>query len=136
MWLLRLLWCWILGISIASAESQPKHLDTRFEAFKQQQQQHDAQLMTGQALTSQPSPRAASTSATTKATAGLAKVSINRADAVTLSQQLIGIGPKKAEAIVAYRLVHGLFQRVDDLALVKGIGSATLEKNRQKIILD
>ena len=43
------------------------------------------------------------------------------------------IGPAKAEAIVAYREANGPFSSVEDLVLVKGIGGATLEKNRGKL---
>ena len=62
-------------------------------------------------------------------------ININTADAQTLANQLKGIGIKKAEAIVAYRNKNGDFQFVDDLALVKGIGDKTVEKNRENIVL-
>lgn len=58
-------------------------------------------------------------------------VDINTADANTLATAIVGIGPAKAEAIVAYRNEHGPFKAIDDLALVKGIGSATIAKNRE-----
>lgn len=63
-------------------------------------------------------------------------VSINRADAATLAQALIGIGPTKAAAIVQYRQQHGPFRQLSDLDAVKGIGPATLEKNRSRIRFD
>jgi len=65
----------------------------------------------------------------------LTKVSINSANADTLSDILTGVGLKKAQAIVAYREAHGKFKRVEDLALVKGIGEATIEKNKAKLTL-
>lgn len=40
---------------------------------------------------------------------------------------LPGIGPSTARAIVAYRLLHGPFARVEDLLNVRGIGPAKLE---------
>ena len=43
------------------------------------------------------------------------------------------LGAGKAAAIVEYREENGPFKSVDDLALVKGIGAATIEKNRDKI---
>lgn len=61
------------------------------------------------------------------------KININTASADALAEILTGIGPKKAEAIVAYREENGPFKSVDDLLQVKGIGSATLEKNRDLI---
>ena len=62
-------------------------------------------------------------------------VNINTADAATLSHSLDGIGPSKAKAIVAYREEHGPFKTVADLSNVKGVGPATLERNRSAILL-
>ena len=45
----------------------------------------------------------------------------------------MGIGATKAQAIVAYREEHGNFASVDELLEVKGIGEATLEKNRDRL---
>ena len=58
---------------------------------------------------------------------------LNTADAATLQRELAGIGATKAQAIVAYREEHGNFASVDELLEVKGIGEATLEKNRDKL---
>ena len=60
-------------------------------------------------------------------------VDINTADAKAIAEAMIGIGPSKAEAIVAYRKANGPFKSVDDLAHIKGIGAATLKKNRDKL---
>ncbi|NJO17658.1 MAG: ComEA family DNA-binding protein [Thioploca sp.] len=60
-------------------------------------------------------------------------VDINTADAKTLEQQLEGIGPKKATAIIEYREKHGLFKSLSDLEQVYGIGEKTLARNRDKI---
>lgn len=69
-------------------------------------------------------------------TAALAEpVDINTADAKTLAAQLQGIGPKSAEAIVAYRTKHGPFKRAEDLDKVKGVGKKTVEKNRANIVV-
>ncbi|MGI1669201.1 MAG: helix-hairpin-helix domain-containing protein [Neptuniibacter sp.] len=65
----------------------------------------------------------------------LAGVDINSASAEQLAKNLNGVGPAKAAAIVAYRDTHGPFESVDQLAKVKGIGSGTVEKNRQVIEL-
>lgn len=65
------------------------------------------------------------------ATAG-EMIDINTADAQALAA-LQGVGPQKAEAIVAYRQEHGPFKSVDDLANVKGIGQKTVDANRDKI---
>ena len=62
-------------------------------------------------------------------------VNINQATAQEIAVGLTGIGAKKAEAIVAYREAYGPFTQVDELEKVKGVGSATLEKNKGRIIL-
>lgn len=61
------------------------------------------------------------------------QVDLNAADAATLADVMVGVGPAKAEAIVEYRTAHGPFTSVDDLSLVKGIGSATIEQNRARL---
>ncbi len=60
-------------------------------------------------------------------------VDINTADANMLADSLTGIGPSKARAIVAFREANGPFQSADQLVSVKGIGLATVEKNRDQI---
>jgi competence protein ComEA len=62
-------------------------------------------------------------------------VDINSADAKTLSKSLKGVGPRKAEAIVAYRKEKGPFKTYKDLAKVKGIGIKTAENNKVDILL-
>lgn len=59
-------------------------------------------------------------------------ININTADATALTE-LDGIGPAKAAAIVDYRKQHGPFKSVEQLADVKGIGDAFIEKNRDRI---
>lgn len=71
----------------------------------------------------------------TSAFAGTERVNINTADAGTLDRVLVGIGPSKAEAIVIYRKANGAFRSADQLASVKGIGLATIEKNRDRIVV-
>lgn len=61
------------------------------------------------------------------------KVNINTADAATLDRVLVNVGPAKAEAIVAYRKANGAFRSPEQLAMVKGIGLKTVEKNRDRI---
>jgi len=64
-----------------------------------------------------------------------AQVDINHADARTLAESLSGVGLVKAEAIIAYRDRNGPFERVEDLAKVKGIGAKTIEANRDAIVI-
>ncbi|MFA5679593.1 MAG: helix-hairpin-helix domain-containing protein [Pseudomonas sp.] len=65
----------------------------------------------------------------------LVTVNINNASAAEIAETLSGIGLAKAEAIVTYRDENGAFETIDDLQLVKGIGLATVEKNRERIAL-
>jgi competence protein ComEA len=60
-------------------------------------------------------------------------VDINTANSETLVDELVGIGPQKAMAIVRYRQQHGPFQRIEDLVLVDGIGEKTIEQNRSRL---
>jgi len=60
-------------------------------------------------------------------------VDVNTADAPALAQAMNGVGMSKAEAIVAYRKEHGPFAKIEDLTRVKGVGPATVEKNRSQI---
>lgn len=61
------------------------------------------------------------------------KVNLNTADVAVLESELIGIGKVKAEAIIEHRTANGPFASVDELLEVKGIGAATLEKNRDRL---
>ena len=63
------------------------------------------------------------------------KVNVNTADAATIDRVLLNIGPAKAEAIVAYRKANGGFKSAEQLALVKGVGLKTVEKNRDRIVV-
>ena len=64
-----------------------------------------------------------------------AQVNINKADAATLSAELVGVGEKKAVAIIAYREANGPFKKAADLVNVKGIGESTLMKNADNIVI-
>lgn len=72
----------------------------------------------------------------TQQIANLNAVNINTASAAELQDKLVGIGAKKAQAIVDYRIKHGNFQSIEQLAEVSGIGQATIEKNRANIVLE
>lgn len=61
-------------------------------------------------------------------------VNINTATSEEL-QRLPGIGPKKAEDIIAYRQKRP-FTRISQLAKIKGIGPKTLENLKPYIILE
>jgi len=59
-------------------------------------------------------------------------ININTASETQLTQ-LDGIGAKKAQQIILYRRMIAPFATADDLANVKGIGKATVDKNRHRI---
>ncbi len=61
------------------------------------------------------------------------KVNINTADAAAIDEVLLNVGPSKAQAIVDYRKANGAFKSAEELAMVKGIGLKTVEKNRDRI---
>ncbi len=68
--------------------------------------------------------------------ASTGKININEADANLIAQTLKGVGIKKAQAIVEYRQTYGDFANIHELAEVRGIGSATLEKNAHLLAVD
>jgi len=62
-------------------------------------------------------------------------VNLNKATAAAIQQNLVGIGPIKAEAIVSYRKKNGKFKSLDDLQNVTGIGPALIKKNKRYLSL-
>ncbi len=81
------------------------------------------------------SPFSLAVEAEPESTQQIQMLDINSADAATIAAALDGVGMTKALEIVAYRDMFGSFHSVDELADVKGIGAATIEKNRQRIIV-
>jgi competence protein ComEA len=62
------------------------------------------------------------------------KIDLNKADVNEL-QNLPGIGPAKAAAIIEYREKSGKFQAVEDLKNISGIGDKTFEKLKDLIVV-
>jgi competence protein ComEA len=60
-----------------------------------------------------------------------AVINVNTASATEL-EELPGVGPATAEAIIAHREEHGPFASIDDLLDVRGIGEAKLEQIRDR----
>ncbi len=63
-----------------------------------------------------------------------AAVDLNTATQDVL-EELHGIGPVRALAIIEYRQQNGPFQTLDQLLEVKGIGPSTLERIRPQVII-
>lgn len=59
-------------------------------------------------------------------------ININTADTQTL-EQLSGVGPVTAQAIIEYREANGPFQEIDDLENVSRIGPRTIDKFRDQV---
>ena len=62
------------------------------------------------------------------------KININTAEKNELTK-IIGIGPSKADKIIAFREKIGRFEKKEELLQIKGIGEKTLEKMIDQITL-
>ncbi|PGW59824.1 competence protein ComE [Bacillus thuringiensis] len=62
------------------------------------------------------------------------KIRINTAAKEQL-EKITGIGSQKAESILKYREEHGPFQKIEDLLEIDGIGTKSLEKIKDQIII-
>lgn len=71
-------------------------------------------------------------SATKSGESNSGKVNLNKASEAELAT-LPGIGPSKAQAIIAYRDETGKFQTIDDLKKVTGIGEKTYDRLKDLI---
>lgn len=83
-----------------------------------------------------PQPAKPAAVQTAQVAAQVVMVNLNTADELTLERELLGVGAVKAKAIVDHRQANGPFTSVDELLEVKGIGAATLEKNRAKLSIN
>ena len=76
---------------------------------------------------------AATALAQTTSLEGVVNVNLATAEELAL---LPGVGPARAEAIIAYRKQHGPFKRVADLVEVSGIGEKALTRIRPHCVLE
>jgi len=63
-------------------------------------------------------------------------VNINTADAKMLAEELEGIGPALAAAIVRDREENGPYEAPEQIMRVRGIGPRVLEENREYILIE
>jgi competence protein ComEA len=66
--------------------------------------------------------------------AAVEKININTATVKDL-MKLDGVGRGVAQRIVDYREANGPFKRGEDLRKVEGVGAATFERNRERIVV-
>jgi competence protein ComEA len=62
-------------------------------------------------------------------------VNLNKADAKTFSHYLVGIGEKRAKAIIAYRKKNGKFKDIKELLKIEGIGDKIFDGLKKNISL-
>lgn len=63
-------------------------------------------------------------------------VNINTADAEQLAEELDGIGPALAAAIVRDREENGRYESPEQIMRVRGIGERVLENNLENILVE
>jgi competence ComEA-like helix-hairpin-helix protein len=61
-------------------------------------------------------------------------IDLNRATAAEL-QQIPGIGPRRAAAIVRFRQKSGPFRRVEDLLAIRGFSTRMLQKIKPYVVV-
>lgn len=81
------------------------------------------------------SERAESVTQPSNSALSLGKISINIADAEMLATHLIGVGLKKAKAVVEYRQKYGPFTSPSQLAEVPGFGPVLVKQNLARLKL-
>ena len=62
-------------------------------------------------------------------------VNINRAEVGELAENIHGIGPSLAQAIVNYRKQYGDYSSIEELTGVRGIGLTIIKANRGVIVV-
>lgn len=88
-------------------------------------------------LVTEPSPSSGSMSAIHQPTPrpqAIRRIDVNRADLGELDL-LPGIGPALGQRIIDFRTQHGMFESIDDLTKVSGIGPRTLDRLRPLVTL-
>jgi competence protein ComEA len=63
-------------------------------------------------------------------------INLNTANAQEIASALLGVGPVKAEAIIALRDELGGFTDINQLLKVKGIGESTIQRIAEQIVLE
>ena len=119
---------------LLSVQGYARQADDDYLRWKAQQTAQDARLkpkVDANYYLARPTQQGSGTGQTAVATGN--KVNVNTATVEQL-QQLVGVGAKKAQAIVDYRQKNGKIKNSTDLEQVKGIGPKLIEKNRNLLI--
>ncbi|MGM9537746.1 MAG: ComEA family DNA-binding protein [Candidatus Onthomonas sp.] len=116
--------CYLVGWYQASVNRQDFTLRTEYTVSETELYQSGENA----GPESTPSDDAASLSPDTK-------IDLNHADADTL-QQLPGIGPERANAIIEYREEYGIFVTTDEVMNVPGIGPEIYEQIKDYVTVE
>lgn len=96
-----------------------------------------APLWAAEGMAGADKPPAVATQAAAKAQVTVkaeSAINVNTASAEQIAAGLVGVGPAKAQAIVAHREANGPFKDRAQLLEVKGIGEAILKQNEARIV--
>lgn len=63
-------------------------------------------------------------------------LNINTANEKEIAKTMYGVGPSRAKAIIKFREANGEFKTLDQMTQVRGVSTAILEKNRDKIAVE
>ena len=116
--------CFLAGWHQANTNRQGFTLRTEYAASESELFQGNDGSGTASAESDETSPLSPDT-----------KIDLNHADADTL-QQLPGIGPERAKAIIEYREEYGIFVTTDEVMNVPGIGPEIYEQIRDYVTVE
>jgi competence protein ComEA len=119
------------GGLLADADSNSINLAARLEDGKQINIPSQNGPVSGASTPSAPTATSAPfTVVSTLTPTAVSSASLININTATLEQldTLPDIGPEKAQSIITYRQQHGLFQHIEDIMKVSGIGPATFDK--------
>lgn len=116
--------CFLAGWHQANTNRQDFTLRTEYAASESELFQGNDGSGTASAESDETSPLSPDT-----------KIDLNHADADTL-QQLPGIGPERAKAIIEYREEYGIFVTTDEVMNVPGIGPEIYEQIRDYVTVE
>lgn len=121
---------------LLSVQGYARQADDDYLRWKAQQTAQDAKLkpkVDANYYLARPTQQGSHTGTEHVVAATGNKINVNTATVEQL-QQLVGVGAKKAQAILDYRQKNGKIKNSADLEQVKGIGPKLIEKNRNLLV--